>query len=101
MNRIPTRALTLACCIALTGTAALAQTSFGVRYGSDACNNEPTYLTENDIDCTAVFAATNVWDFLNNLPRRISLEELNELNPALGVVTYDTVIEGITFVRVR
>ncbi len=101
MNRKLTQSLTLAFCMALTGATAVAQTSFGVRYGSEACNNEPAYLTENGIECAAVFASTDVWNFLNNLPRRISLEEMNELNPALGEVTYDTVIEGITFVRVR
>ena len=80
---------------------ASAQSAFGVQYGSDDCNNEPAFLTANDIVCTAVFASTNVWDFLDNLPRRITLDELNALNPALGEVTYDSVIEGITFVRVR
>jgi len=85
----------------IIGTTAVAQSGFGVRYGSQECNNEPAYLTENEITCTAVFAATDAWDFLNNLPRRITLDELNALNPDLGEVTYDTVIEGITFVRVR
>lgn len=81
--------------------AAIAQSGSGVSYGSEECRNDPAYLTENDIACTAVFASTDTWDFLNNLPRRITLDEMNELNPELGEVTYETVIEGITFVRVR
>lgn len=74
---------------------------FGVTYASEDCNNDPGYLTANDILCTAVFSDTNVWDFLDGLPRRISLEELADLNPGLGPIDYETVIGGITFVRVR
>lgn len=70
-------------------------------YASEECNKDPDYLTENDIVCTAIFSSTRVWDFLDNLPRRISLTELAELNPGLGEIDYETVIGGITFVRVR
>ena len=82
-------------------TVTSAQSGFGVQYASDDCNHEPSYLEANEITCRTVFAATSVWDFLNGLPRRITLEELAELNPNLEEVTYDTVIPGITFVRVR
>ncbi|MDP5084549.1 MAG: hypothetical protein NWQ23_03940 [Yoonia sp.] len=75
--------------------------SSGVRYGNDDCNNSPSYLAANDISCTAIFSDINVWDFLNNLPRRISLETLIELNPSLGTVDYNTVLKGMMFVRVR
>ena len=101
VTRKPIQKLSLILSLICLGGPALAQSGFGVSYGSEECNNEPTYLTANDIDCTAVFAATNVWDFLDNLPRRIDLDELNTLNPELGELTYDSVIEGITFVRVR
>ena len=80
----------------------IVQPSFGApAYASEDCNNEPEYLQANRISCVAVFAETNVWDFLENLPRRISLAELSELNPRLGPVDYSTVIRGITFVRVQ
>lgn len=95
------RKLTLLLSLAVIAAPVAAQGNFGVRYGSEECNNEPTYLTANDITCATVFAATNVWDFLENLPRRITLDELNALNPDLGELTYDSVIDGITFVRVR
>ena len=90
---------------ALHSSVANAQSSggsgFGTVYGSEACNNDPDFLTDNDIVCTAVFSSTNVWDFLNGLERRITFDELVALNPALVIETYDTVINGITFVRVR
>ena len=70
-------------------------------YASEECNKDPEYLTENDIVCTAVFSSTRVWDFLDNLQRRITLPELAELNPGLGEIDFETVISGITFVRVR
>ncbi len=79
----------------------VAQGAFGVTYGNDDCNNDPAFLEENEITCTAVFAETNVWDFLNNLPRRISLETLIALNPSLNIEGYDTILGGITFVRVQ
>lgn len=78
-----------------------AQSAFDVTYGSEDCNNDASFLTENDIVCTAVFSETNVWDFLNNLPRRISFDELVSLNPELEIEDYETVLTGITFVRVR
>lgn len=77
------------------------QSGFGTVYGSEACNNDPDYLNDNDILCTAVFSSTNVWDFLNSLQRRITFDELVALNPDLVIESYDTVITGITFVRVR
>ncbi len=70
-------------------------------YGNEDCNNDADFLTENGIVCTAVFSSTNVWDFLNNLQRRITLPELVDLNPNLEIVDFETVINGITFVRVR
>lgn len=70
-------------------------------YGNEDCNNDADFLTENGIICTVVFSSTNVWDFLNNLQRRITLPELVGLNPALEIVDFETVIDGITFVRVR
>jgi len=70
-------------------------------YASDECNKDPQYLTDNDIVCTAVFSNVRVWDFLESLPRRITLAELAELNPDLGEIDFETVIGGITFVRVR
>jgi len=80
----------------------VAQPSFGApAYASDDCNHEAEYLETNNISCVAIFADTNVWDFLENLPRRISLATLTDLNPRLGPVEYTTVIKGITFVRVR
>ena len=77
------------------------QGAFGVTYGNEDCNNDASFLTENAIVCTAVFSETNVWDFLNNLPRRISLDQLVALNPGLDIQDYETVLSGITFVRVR
>lgn len=78
------------------------QPSFGApAYASNDCNNEPEYLETNNISCVAVFAETNVWDFLESLPRRISLATLTELNPRLGPVDYTTLIKGITFIRVQ
>lgn len=78
------------------------QPLFGsVTYGNDECNNDPEYLTANDIVCSAVFSNTNVWDFLANLPRSITLAELVRLNPLLEIEDHSTVIGGITFVRVR
>ncbi len=74
---------------------------FGVIYGNDECNRDADFLTENGIVCTAVFSDTNVWDFLNNLPRRIDLDEMIALNPNFLIVEYDTIITGITFVRVQ
>jgi len=80
----------------------IVQPSFGApAYASNDCNNEPDYLEANKISCVAVFAETNVWDFLENLPRRISLATLTELNPRLGPIDYTTLIKGITFVRVQ
>lgn len=73
----------------------------GVTYGNEDCNNDPSYLTANDISCMAVFSNTSVWDFLENLPRRISLATLIELNPSLDIEDHDTVLTGISFVRVR
>ena len=101
MNKIARNVLAIILCGAFGATGAVAQSGFGVTYVSQECNNEPVYLTDNDIVCTAVFADTNVWDFLNGLPRRITLDELAELNPGLEEVGYETVISGITFVRVR
>ena len=101
MRRNLIRDFSLILSMACLAAPAMAQSSFGVSYGSEECNNEPAYLTANDITCATVFASTNVWDFLDNLPRRITLEELNELNPVLGEPTYDSVINGITFVRFR
>jgi len=74
---------------------------FGVKYGDEACNNTPEFMANNDITCTAVFSETNVWDFLEGLPRRIPLETLISLNPALEIEGYETVLSGITFVRVE
>lgn len=74
---------------------------FGVLYGNDDCNNDADFLTENNIICAAVFSNTTVWDFLNNLQRRIALETLVELNPSLGTLEFETVLTGITFVRVQ
>lgn len=71
------------------------------KYGNDECNNSPSYLKENDLACVAVFSDTNVWDLLDGLPRRITLDTFVELNPLLIDVDYDTVITGITFVRVQ
>ena len=87
----------------LTTPQAIAQSSggFGVVYLSEECNNDPEYLTERNIVCEAVFSDTNVWDFLNGLTQRISLEELDELNPRLIDVSYETILTGISFVRVR
>lgn len=79
----------------------IAQSGFGVTYGSEACNNDANFLTENDIVCTAVFSETNIWDFLNTLTRRITFEELVALNPELVIEDYETVLGGITFVRVQ
>lgn len=73
----------------------------GATYGSEECNNDADYLTENNILCTAIFSDTRVWDFLNNMPRRITLAELAEFNPQLGEIDHDTILTGITFVRVR
>ncbi|PJI86241.1 hypothetical protein BC777_2609 [Yoonia maricola] len=75
--------------------------AFGTTYGNEACNNDTSYLEENGIVCTAVFSDTNVWDFLNNLQRRITFDELVALNPLLEIEGYDTVLIGITFVRVQ
>lgn len=101
MNHPILRYLTLIA-FALTPAGLSAQSGFGaVTYGSDDCNNDPEYLTNNNISCTAIFSDTNVWDFLNNLPRRITLETLVELNPRLGEVDYNSVLGGITFVRVQ
>lgn len=92
---------------AMLSTTALAenhvdQPLFGsVTYGNDECNNDPEYLTDNNIICAAVFSNTNVWDFLANLPRSITLAELVRLNPLLEIEDHSTVISGITFVRVR
>ena len=73
----------------------------GVAYGHPACNSDSTELSEAKVQCTAIFSDTSVWDFLNGLTQRITLEEMNEFNPALGTVTYDTIIGGLTFVRVQ
>ena len=96
------RSLLLMCFAFLAAPSnAAAQGAFGVTYGSDDCNNDPNFLEENGIVCTAVFTETNVWDFLNGLPRRISLEELVDLNPGLSIEDFETVLGGITFVRVQ
>ncbi len=90
-------------CLAFMSLALLAAplAAFGVIYGSDDCNNDPGFLEQNDIVCTAVFSDTSVWDFLNNLPRRITYDELIALNPLLVIEDYETVLTGITFVRVQ
>ena len=75
--------------------------AFGTTYGSNDCNNDPSFLEENGIVCTAVFSDTNVWDFLNGLPRRITYDELVDLNPLLVIEDYETILTGITFVRVQ
>ena len=75
--------------------------AFETSYGNEDCNNEASFLEENDIICTAVFSEINVWDFLNSLPRRISFDELVALNPLLVLEDFDTIITGITFVRVQ
>ena len=75
--------------------------SGGVRYGSEDCNNDPNYLIENDILCSAVFSNTNVADYLDSLARRIPISMFAELNPLLGTIDRDTIIEGITILRVR
>ncbi|MEJ8561767.1 hypothetical protein QTO30_11420 [Yoonia sp. GPGPB17] len=75
--------------------------AFGTTYGNEDCNNDVSFLEENDIICTAVFSETNIWDFLNTLPRRITFDELVALNPLLIIEDYDTIITGITFVRVQ
>ncbi|EBA13750.1 hypothetical protein RCCS2_07674 [Roseobacter sp. CCS2] len=75
--------------------------AFGTTYGNEDCNNDAIFLEENDIVCTAVFSETNIWDFLNNLPRRITFDELVELNPLLIIEDFDTILTGITFVRVQ
>lgn len=75
--------------------------AFGTTYGSEDCNNDPSFLEQNDIVCTAVFSDTNIWDFLNNLPRRITFDELVALNPQLVIEDYETILSGITFVRVQ
>lgn len=102
MNKCGLFSLALATAVLATPPA-IAQSSggFGVVYLSEECNNDADYLTEREIVCTAVFSDTNVWDFLNGLPQRITLEELDELNPRLTDVSYETIISGISFVRVR
>lgn len=81
--------------------AATPLSAFGTSYGNEECNNDPSFLEENGIICTAVFSETNVWDFVNSLPRRVSLDDLIALNPLLVIEDYDTIITGITFVRVQ
>lgn len=72
-----------------------------VKYGSDECNNDPDYLNENGILCAAVFSDVSVGDYLNTLSPRISLSMLAELNPRIENVDRNTVIGGITILRVR
>lgn len=98
-NMLRISLLSLAACVAAPAFAQ--EGGFGVQYGNDACSNDADYLQENDIVCAAVFSETKVWDFLEALPRRISLEELIALNPALEIVDNESTITGITFVRVR
>lgn len=78
-----------------------AEGAFGVKYGSEDCNNTPEFMSQNDITCTAVFSDVRVWDFLEGLPRRIPLDMLIELNPDLEIADFETILTGITFVRVR
>ena len=75
--------------------------AFNTIYGNDDCNNDATFLEENGIVCTAVFSETDIWDFLNNLQRRITFDELVALIPLLEIESYDTILTGITFVRVQ
>ena len=72
-----------------------------VKYGSDDCNNDPGYMSENNILCAAIFSDTSVGDYLNSLPGRVTLSMFAELNPRLGTIDHNTVIKGITILKVR
>ncbi len=73
----------------------------GIKYGSDDCNNDAAFLTENGIVCSAIFSDTSVADFLDNLPRSITIAMFMELNPRLGPLEFDSVLTGISMLRVR
>lgn len=100
------RSLALISLVSLSTTASaeshVAQSDDGaVRYGSDACNNDPEYLSANNITCSAVFSTTNVADFIGSLTRSMPLSMFAELNPRLGPIDRDTALEGILILRIR